>query len=353
MAGRAAHRRARVDIELELAQQRRGRRRSPSCVVDDGDALGEPTRGAALRARGRDAGGAARLWSARRDRPRRWRGPGDGVRGASARGARGAAELVRRSVPSLPDALRAHLVERVGRRPGALRAAVRLLAGRAIVSQEDIDAALGATSRPSMAPASGGARPAPRVGGARARDGALRRGGARPRRARRGPERGGAWCASASARARIALGRGDTAQAVAELAAVEGPRAGGPDRRRAWQAVAHAGAPAGGRVRARRRASREVVVDADSTDALAADALSVRGVALAFTGEDTLARAALDEAVRVARATGEPRVEAVALGSAAIAHQRAGRTDDARAAYEASLAAAERARDAATVARRA
>ena len=76
----------------------------------------------------------------------------------------------------------------------------------------------------------------------------------------------------------------------------------------------------------------------------------MRGVALAFTGEDVRAGEALDEAVRVARGTGEARAEAVALGSAAIAHQRAGRTGDARTAYEASLAAAEKARDAATVA---
>src|SRR6185312_15816178 len=87
-----------------------------------------------------------------------------------------------------------------------------------------------------------------------------------------------------------------------------------------------------------------------ATDALAADALSVRGVALAFTGEDSAARSALAEAIRVARAIGDPRAEAVALGSAAIADQRAGRTSDARAGYEGALAAAERARDAATVA---
>jgi hypothetical protein len=57
--------------------------------------------------------------------------------------AEAAAELVHRSVPSLPDALRTHLVERVGGRPGVLRAAVRRLAGRPIVSREDVDAALG------------------------------------------------------------------------------------------------------------------------------------------------------------------------------------------------------------------
>ncbi len=51
-------------------------------------------------------------------------------------------ELLRRAMPSLPRALAAHLAERTGRRPGALRAAVRALAGRAIVSAQDVDDAL-------------------------------------------------------------------------------------------------------------------------------------------------------------------------------------------------------------------
>ncbi len=92
------------------------------------------------------------------------------------------------------------------------------------------------------------------------------------------------------------------------------------------------------------------MIDAGAEDTLASDALSVRGVVLAFTGEDSAAREALEEALRVARAASEPRLEAVALGSAAIVHQRAGRSGDARAAYEASIAAAEKARDAETVA---
>ncbi len=58
-------------------------------------------------------------------------------------------DLLRRSVPSLPEALRAHLVERTGGRPGMLRAAVRKLAGRAIVSEEDIDNALGRGEAPA------------------------------------------------------------------------------------------------------------------------------------------------------------------------------------------------------------
>jgi serine/threonine-protein kinase PknK len=309
--------------------------------VDDGGALGSEARAALKRA---IAAGARLVWV------------GDDLAAVGATGEtfavppldqRSAAELVQRSVPSLPDALRAYLVGRVGGRPGALRAAVRLLAGRVVVSKEDVDAALGTTSRPSMAPASGG-----RTETLESAESALEMG--RFDEAARELDDLGATRSEAEVvriaigRARIALGRGDTPGAVAELSAVEAPALKGASRR-AWQAV---------RTRAHLRAGEyseaarlaQAVVDGGASDALAADALSARGVALAFTGEDTLARTALEQAVRVARATGEPRIEAVALGSAAIAHQRAGRTGDARTAYEAALSAAERARDAATVA---
>jgi serine/threonine-protein kinase PknK len=146
----------------------------------------------------------------------------------------------------------------------------------------------------------------------------------------------------------VAVGRGDTTAALAALAAVEEPALKGP-LRRAWQALrARACLRAGAYPDAASLANE--VIDAGRDDALAAEALSVRGVALAFAGDDAGARATLDEAIRVARATGDPRVEAVALGSSAIAHQRAGRNENARAAYEAALTAAEKARDAGTVA---
>jgi serine/threonine-protein kinase PknK len=150
------------------------------------------------------------------------------------------------------------------------------------------------------------------------------------------------------ARARVAVGRGDTTRALAELAAVEEPALRGPARR-AWQALrARALLRAGSYADAATLAKE--VTEGGLEDALAAEALSVHGVALAFAGEDPAARAMLDEAIRVARGMGDPRVEAVALGSSAIAHQRAGRNENARAAYEAALAAAEKARDAGTVA---
>jgi len=137
-----------ASIELELAQQGAGS--DLTVIVDDGDALGGEARAALERA---VRAGARLVWV------------GESLDAVGATGdtfavppldERAAAELVQRSVPSLPDALRAYLVGRVGGRPGTLRAAVRRLAGRVVVSKEDVDAALGSVSRPSMAPASGG-----------------------------------------------------------------------------------------------------------------------------------------------------------------------------------------------------
>ncbi len=274
---------------------------------------------------------------------------------------RALAELLQRSVPSLPDALRGHLIARVGGRPGALRAAVKQLAGRAVVSTEDVDAALrvsghspGGTSVDGASPvAADRIRTAPdREQTLDAADRALTMGrfdeAARELDALGKPRDDAERVRLGLARSRIALGRGDAAGALAELDAVQQAALAGKCRR-AWQAS---------RARVCLRAGQyaeaidlaQQVLETGREDPLASDALSVRGVALAFTGDDSAAREALGEAVRVARATGEPRVEAVALGSQAIAHQRAGRAADARAAYEASLTAAEKARDAATVA---
>jgi serine/threonine-protein kinase PknK len=254
-----------------------------------------------------------------------------------------AVELLQRSVPSLPDALRPYLIARVRCRPGPLRAAVRRLSGRVIVSEQDVDSALAEAS--SSVPPIGQALDAVeralemgRFDDAERDLDALRDSESDPKE----PVRVGL------ARARIAVGRGDPQRALAELEAIEHDALAG-EGRRAWHGVrARVCLRAGQYAEAAKLA--QAVVDAGASDALAADALSVRGVALAFTGEDERAGQALHEAVRIARKTGEPRAEAVALGSAAIAHQRAGRTSDARSAYEASLAAAEKAGDAATVA---
>jgi transcriptional regulator with GAF, ATPase, and Fis domain len=258
-----------------------------------------------------------------------------------------AAELVQRSVPSLPDGLRGHLIDRVGSRPGALRAAVRRLAGRAIVSQDDVDAALAKSKSPSVPPASSG-RANVLESAERALDLGRFDDAARELDALGSPRNPSERNRVGLARARIALEKGDPQRAMAELMAIEGDALAG-EGRRPWLALyARAYLRAGQYADAAKLA--QSVVEEGSGDTVAADALSVRGVALAYMGEDSGASHALEQAVRVARNTGEPRAEAIALGSAAIAHQRAGRASEARAAYEASLAAAEKAGNAATVA---
>ena len=338
---------AREVVELELAAWRREGDRMEAnliVVVDDAHALDDAARAALRRA----SESGARIVGVTSE--------ADLARIATGKcrafvvpplDARSAEELVLRAMPSLPDQLRTHLVARVEGRPGTLRAILRKLGGRAIVSTEDVDAVLAAPP--------GGSVPPPSMGRAEAfvqvdrsldmgrfddaaqqldEIGAPRHDDERVRI--------GIW------RARVALGRGDAKRAKELLAEIEGLAARG-SQMRSWEiASARASLRAGDYAEVLRLTKG--LVEASGDDAIAADALSVRGVALALTGEDTLAQASLARALDVARKTGDPRVEAVALGSSAIAHQRAGRRDQARTSYEASLASAEKARDAATVA---
>jgi serine/threonine-protein kinase PknK len=258
-----------------------------------------------------------------------------------------AEDLVHRSVPSLPDGLRAHLVEHAGRRPGVLRGAVRRLAGRAIVSKEDVDEALDGIGRPSSR-ALGIDRILELDDAERALDRGRLDDAARALAAIGPPQGDIERVRIGLVRARIALGQGDATGALSELTAIEA-LAKSRERGRAWRAVEARALLRAGRY-SDAAASALAVIAEGSRDAPAVDALSVRGVALSFTGDGGAARDVLEAATALARSLGDPRMEAVALGSSAIAHQRAGRSSEARASYEASLAAAERAQDAATVA---
>src|SRR4029453_17048402 len=61
-------------------------------------------------------------------------------------------DLVKRAMPSLPDRLARHLLDRTGRRPGPLRSFVKRAGARAVTSTEEIDDILEGTTGPSMAP---------------------------------------------------------------------------------------------------------------------------------------------------------------------------------------------------------
>ncbi|MDB4937878.1 MAG: putative sensory histidine kinase YfhA [Labilithrix sp.] len=260
-----------------------------------------------------------------------------------------ASELVKRAVPSLPDRLARHLLDRVQRRPGQLRAFVKRLGGHAVTSTEEIDDLIDASSRRSFPPSS------------RSRDESL----TELRRALdtgrfdtasetldtlNEPKDDGEKVDFAIARAKIMLARGDALTAAKALDAVTKVAHGGPHHRAWLTARARTFVRAGDFTQAAALAEEAAAPTATGRDALSADALAVCGVALAYLGDEKRALESLEEAVAVAKRMRDARVEAVALGSLAIAHQRGGRAKEAREAYEAALASAETARDAWTLA---
>ncbi len=260
--------------------------------------------------------------------------------------ARTADELVRRAMPSLPDALRTHLIAKSGARPGPLRAFIKRLAGRAVVSLDEVDAILdaepGTVPPPSMTRREGLTKVDQLLDTGRFDEatGELDRLGA--------PLTDEETLRIAVARARVAYGRGDAAEGIALLDEVEALALKSPERR-VWQVT---------RARACLRAGRykdaeemaDAVIRAKGDDAIAAGALAVRGLALVYDGKDPLAKTELARAVEVAEKVKDRRVHAIALCSLAIAQQKSGQSAEARATYEAALAEAEGARDAATVA---
>lgn len=259
--------------------------------------------------------------------------------------ARAAEELARRAIVSLPDSLVAHLVERAEGNPGALRGMLQRLGREALVSTDDVDAALAHSSHEVP------------VESARAPNAVLSE-------AEQATERGrfdlaaqaiasfeaqskGDRVRVACVRARIHLAKGDATVALRELDAVA--ELAEPEHARSWSLLA---------ARAKTRLAEfdaaleltERLTVGRLEDALASEALAVRGVAYAYKGDDARARQTLESAVMVANLAQEPRALSIAKGSLGIAHQRAGRTADARRAYEEALASAETANDAWSVA---
>ena len=251
-----------------------------------------------------------------------------------------ARELLSRSVPSLPDRLVDHLLSRTERRPGSLRSFVKRIGARPITSIEEIEELLGPHSRASRPPLS-----VSREDVRRELDRALDTGrfdGAADALGRLGPSANDEEAvAFAVASAKILLARGEGSAAANALDAVR------PNlRSRAWFVTR-------GRTSVRLGDFAQAAVEATKAagdDAIGADALAVQGVALAYVGDDAHSLEALERAVAIAKRVQDARVLAVALGSLAIAHQRAGRAKEARDAYMEALGAAEQARDTWTLA---
>ncbi|HQY63628.1 MAG TPA: GAF domain-containing protein, partial [Polyangiaceae bacterium] len=255
---------------------------------------------------------------------------------------RAAEELARRVIVSLPDSLVAHLVERAGGNPGALRDLLHKLGREALVSAFDVDAAL-AKHDAALESTRADSKSLELVAEAEA---AADRGrfdvavDVLSGLTAAGPdERFRVACV----RARVDLAKGDPRAAAKELDAVAqlGDAAGA----RVWTLLRARTAMRLGEF-ARALELTEPITRGRLEDAVASEALAVRGVALAYSGEDARARQTLESAVMVANLAQDARALGIAKGSLGVAHQRAGRPADARRAYEEALAAAELANDA-------
>ncbi len=259
-----------------------------------------------------------------------------------------AAELVRRAVPSLPDRLARHLLTRAERRPGVLRTFVKRLGGRPVTELGEIDEILATPSGHSVPPTSR-SRDDLRAELHRALDTGrfdVAANLVEGLEALGAPDDDAERVVVAIARAKIFTARGDSSRAGAILDEVANLAENG-EFAREWKATrARTYMRAGHFARA---ASLAEAASSGKRDALAADASAVRGVALAYLGDEA-AQSVLEESVSIAKEAGDARVLSVALCSLAIGHQRAGRGGPARETYEQALLAAERAGDAWTLA---
>ena len=138
-------------VEIELAAHRGPGHAPAIVVVDAGDRLDDASRAALRKA---SEAGARLVVVGAVEVARALAAGAVGTFAVPPLAAADAQDLVHKAVPSLSDALGAHVVARTHGRPGALRRAVRLLANRAIVSRDDVDAALSGEATPSVAPAS-------------------------------------------------------------------------------------------------------------------------------------------------------------------------------------------------------
>ena len=249
--------------------------------------------------------------------------------------------LLRRAMPSLPEPLAAHLIARAEGRPGRLRDAVRALAGVAVVTTADVDAALDG-KKPASAPEDPLTAAERALATGRMNDAKAAIASAKPKN---DSER----VRLAVARARRSTARGDAPDALAELERVAKIAGSGATRRLYETALSRAHLRAGRYADAEKAARSALERALGDRDATTLEAQTTLGLCVALGGDDAAGMKILGEAAALADELSDVRARGVALCSAAIAHQRAGRMDEARRAYEDALTAATSANDAGTV----
>ncbi len=333
----------------------RGRWTDDDLAIELATALGEPT--ATPEAFGRQAGvlivdeptcGDARLEALRnvgaRVIARRLddaeRTPSISLPGLDARNA---LDLVRRALPSLPEAVVARIVSRGEGRPGRLRAIVDAIGERAIVRAESVDVIVAhidsdGTAKDEEPPTEQRIRDLVETGRVAEAEAALVHVGGGPR-----TDLLRVWIAYAKADY-------DTARALLQTIAI--PPDDVPLLAEHGMLRAKLELRAGAYDRAIEEADRTLAL-ADVqvlAEAAAAETLQARGLAKVYRRDDAAAIRDLQNAVKIARKLGNRRIEALSHNSLALAHQRAGRPTEARAAYGDAIHAAEAAGDASAVA---
>jgi len=256
---------------------------------------------------------------------------------------RDALDLVRRALPSLPDAVLLRIVTRGEGRPGRIRAIVDAIADRAIVRAESVDVIVAHIDHDDASkdlPLSGAGRVRELLDAGRVAEAESLLSGA-PDDARTKLFR--AW---------IALGKGehDAARAAIESASI---------KKKDTALLAEQGLlraklelKLGAYDRAIEEADRVLALpDLEAqAPAILAETLQTRGVCKVYREDDAAAVGDMQQGIAVARRAGARRIEAIVYSSLAMAHERAGRAHDARDAYGQAITAAEAAGDAVTVA---
>jgi transcriptional regulator with GAF, ATPase, and Fis domain len=257
-----------------------------------------------------------------------------------------AAGLVHRAVPSLSDSLVAQVVRRAEGRPGKLRMIVRRIGARPVVSASDIDRMMTVTAPTdsSEEPPSGIAEIDQLLD-----QGKFEEAGLRLRSVSNADPLPLALC-----HARLELGQGDANKALETLLAVDKSEIERPgqDRRRWLLQAARTYLRLGRYAESMQHAKAAVDPKAQAGMALAItlEARACVGLLQSYCGDHDAAERELGETAAAARTFGDKRVEAIVLGSLAVALQRGDKLGEARRAFEETLESAEAAGDAGAVA---
>ncbi|HVZ30919.1 MAG TPA: tetratricopeptide repeat protein, partial [Polyangiaceae bacterium] len=250
-----------------------------------------------------------------------------------------ATDLVLRTVPSLTPKVVERLLEASGRRPGPLRRLMQRIVAASVVSERDVEELLGRTGRSSVAPES----PLGQL------QDLLDRGRYSEAQALLDAGVDGDPVGLATARARLCIGLGEPERALQILNEV---RALADERRDSERGRGYRLWLARTEIEVGRPEAALTLLDGLVTlpGVLGAEAQVWRGLALFHAGRATEALQCLEAAKEHAQTAGYSRVEGLALACVGVTHLQAERNDEARAAFEQALRAAERASDASTLA---